>query len=68
MTGLFGHDSPLREWQAAIASARMHHGWLLVGPKGLGKGAFARTAARELVATPGIAQPGADSHPDIIVL
>ena len=46
----------------------MHHGWILAGMKGLGKGEFARAAAAALVAEPGIAQPGADAHPDIVVL
>lgn len=33
----------------AVASERMHHAWMLAGAKGLGKGAFARAAAAELV-------------------
>ena len=36
--------------------------------KGLGKGAFARAAARELVAEPGVPQPDGEHHPDILVL
>jgi DNA polymerase-3 subunit delta' len=65
---LLGHDAPWREWDEAIGSARMHHAWLLAGPKGLGKGLFARAAAARLVAEPGIAQPEAGAHPDILVL
>ena len=49
-----------------MAGARMHHGWILAGKKGLGKAAFALKAARELVAEPGVKQP--ENHPDIIVL
>ncbi len=41
----------------------MHHAWLLTGRRGVGKGAFALAAARELVGGP----PTGD-HPDIIVL
>ena len=41
-----GHDAAWREWRAALDSTRMHHGWILAGPKGMGKGAFARAAAR----------------------
>ena len=63
-----GHDAAWREWRAAMASARMHHGWIVSGIKGLGKGAFARAAARELVAEPGTAQSDSLYHPDIIVL
>ena len=65
---LVGHEATWREWRAAMASARMHHGWIVSGIKGLGKGAFARAAARELVAEPGAAQSDSDYHPDIIIL
>jgi len=64
---LLGHETAWREWREAMAGARMHHGWLLAGKKGLGKGAFALAAARELVAEQGVPQP-AGSHPDVIVL
>jgi DNA polymerase-3 subunit delta' len=64
---LLGQDAAWREWLAAMASARMHHGWILAGPKGLGKGAFARAAARALVAEPGVPQP-VGAHPDVILL
>ena len=65
---LVGHDPARREWQAAIDSGRMHHAWLLAGQRGLGKAAFARAAARTLVAEPGIPQPEEGSHPDILLL
>lgn len=64
---LAGHDEAWAEWRAALAGPRMHHGWILSGPKGVGKAAFALAAARELVAEPGVAQPPGD-HPDVIVL
>jgi DNA polymerase-3 subunit delta' len=64
---LAGHDAPWREWRAALAGPRMHHGWILAGPRGVGKAAFARAAARELVAEPGVPQPLGD-HPDVLVL
>jgi DNA polymerase-3 subunit delta' len=62
-----GHDEPWRAWRAAMAGARMHHGWILAGKRGVGKMPFALAAARELVAEPGVAQPPGN-HPDIIVL
>lgn len=65
---LSGHDDAWREWNAAMASDRMHHAWILAGIKGIGKGAFAREAARALIAEPGLAQPDVEAHPDIIVL
>lgn len=65
---LLGHEEAWREWRGAMASARMHHAWILAGPKGLGKAAFARAAAAALVAEPGVAQPDPEAHPDILVL
>ncbi|WJS97605.1 AAA family ATPase [Novosphingobium humi] len=67
MTRLLGHDAPWREWHAALGSARMHHAWILAGPQGVGKGSFARIAAAELVAQPGVAQPPVEAHPDILI-
>ncbi|MGE8140840.1 DNA polymerase III subunit delta' [Novosphingobium sp. NPDC080210] len=67
MTDLAGHEGAWREFRAALASPRMHHAWMLTGLKGLGKGQFARAAAAELVAEPGIPQPPAEAHPDILI-
>lgn len=64
---LAGHANAWREWRAAMAGPRMHHGWIIAGRRGTGKASFALAAARELVAEPGIPQPPGD-HPDIIVL
>ena len=65
---LLGHAEPWTEWRAAMTSSRMHHAWILAGLRGIGKASFARAAAAELVAEPGIHQPAAANHPDIIVL
>ena len=70
MNGAVSHDWPnhaeaWREWRSAMAGARMHHGWILAGKKGLGKNDFALVAARELVAEDGVNQPAGD-HPDIL--
>ena len=67
MTSLVGHDEPWREWRSALGSERMHHAWILAGPEGVGKGLFARAAAAELVAEPGVPQPPANRHPDILL-
>jgi hypothetical protein len=66
MTMLEDHGEPWREWRAALASARMHHAWILSGPKGVGKGIFARRRRRvgggaRVAATP------VDHHPDILI-
>ena len=67
-SGFIGQDAAWREWTAALASERMHHAWLLAGPKGLGKRVFARAAAAELVREPGGKLPDPKSHPDILFL
>ncbi len=65
---LIGHDEAWSVWRAARAGTRMHHGWILAGREGLGKASFARAAAADLVAEPGVPQPGPEAHPDIHVL
>lgn len=50
-------DQFLKSWQ----SGRIHHAWLLAGPKGVGKALFARLAATRVLAEaagPAIADPG----------
>jgi DNA polymerase-3 subunit delta' len=64
---LSGHDDPWREWRAALAGPRLHHGWILAGRRGVGKSSFALAAARELIAEPGVSQPRGD-HPDLLML
>jgi DNA polymerase-3 subunit delta' len=64
---LTGHDEAWREWRAALAGPRLHHAWMLAGPRGLGKAGFAHKAARELIQEPG-APESRGNHPDIIVL
>ena len=63
-----GQEAAWDEWLAAVASERMHHAWLLSGARGLGKRAFARAAAGELVRERGARIPDAEAHPDIHVL
>jgi len=62
-----GHENAWRAWRSALSGARMHHGWILAGRKGVGKAGFALAAARELVAEPGIAELR-NAHPDIHLL
>lgn len=49
---LYGHAAPEAEFLSAATSGRLPHGWLLTGPKGVGKATFAWRAARFLLATP----------------
>lgn len=58
-----GHDAAIQAFRAAMDSGALHHAWLFTGPQGVGKGQFARIAARRLLAEsaqPGILPPGFD--------
>ncbi len=64
-----GHNHAIATFMDAAQSGRLHHAWLLTGPRGVGKGLFAREAARRLLAEaagppfdlPGLAVPA--THP-----
>lgn len=45
-----GQDRAVRAFLSAWRSGQMHHAWLLAGPKGVGKGRFARLAALRVLA------------------
>lgn len=47
---LVGHVEAGRALRTAFDSARMHHAWLIVGPPGIGKSAFADAAAAWVLA------------------
>ena len=49
---LFGQDSAESEFLSAYATGRLHHAWLLTGPRGVGKATLAWSIARFLLATP----------------
>ena len=55
-------------FEAALARGRLHHAWLLTGPAGLGKAAFAYRAARRLFGPASRPLIAASSHPDLMVL
>ncbi|MFS4439175.1 DNA polymerase III subunit delta' [Paracoccaceae bacterium GXU_MW_L88] len=46
---LFGQDGPRETLFSAIGSGRLHHAWLITGPRGTGKATLAWAAARELL-------------------
>jgi DNA polymerase-3 subunit delta' len=46
---VFGQAAAEREVLAAHAAGRLHHGWLLCGPRGIGKASFAWRMARFLL-------------------
>ncbi|MEM9549874.1 MAG: DNA polymerase III subunit delta' [Pseudomonadota bacterium] len=49
---LYGQDEAMGSFLQAYASDRLHHGWLLTGPRGVGKATLAWMIARFLLATP----------------
>ncbi|MFZ5834940.1 MAG: DNA polymerase III subunit delta' [Pseudomonadota bacterium] len=81
---LIGHHEALSTVAAAIAAGRMHHAWLISGPKGIGKATLAYRIARTLLkygagspVPPDLAMPEGDtvfgwiralSHPDFLLL
>lgn len=49
---VFGQDAAQSAFLEAFNADRLHHGWLLTGPKGVGKATMAWQIARFLLATP----------------
>lgn len=47
---LYGQEAAERAFLAAWAEGRLHHGWLLRGPRGVGKATLAYRIARALIA------------------
>lgn len=45
-----GQDKAVEQFASAWGSRRLHHAWLLAGPKGVGKATFAREAATRVLA------------------
>jgi DNA polymerase III subunit delta' len=44
-----GHDAAKAAWREAVASGRLHHGWLVRGPRGVGKARLAIQFALQLL-------------------
>jgi DNA polymerase-3 subunit delta' len=79
---LFGHDEAVAAFLDALAGGRMHHAWLVSGPRGVGKATFADKAALRLLAEqqdppagfdvpdehPAARLVAAGSHPDLMRL
>ncbi len=66
---ILGQDRAVEQFASAWATRRLHHAWLLAGPRGLGKATFAHSAARRVLADaagPTSGLPGvetSDEHP-----
>jgi DNA polymerase III subunit delta' len=66
---IVGQDRAVEQFASAWVSRKLHHAWLLAGPKGVGKASYAHAAARRVLADaagppfdlPGIETPA--DHP-----
>jgi DNA polymerase-3 subunit delta' len=47
---IVGQDRAIEQFASAWSSRKLHHAWLLAGPKGVGKASFAHAAARRVLA------------------
>ncbi|MBN2906840.1 MAG: DNA polymerase III subunit delta' [Rhodobacteraceae bacterium] len=56
---LIGHDAIQAAFLDAFSGGRMHHAWLLTGPRGVGKATLAWQIARFLLTQPATAEAGA---------
>lgn len=78
-----GDEAHERAFLEALDRGRLHHAWLVIGPRGVGKATFAYRAARRLLGArpePGLGPMGATpddpvcrqilgrAHPDLLVL
>jgi DNA polymerase-3 subunit delta' len=55
---LYGQDAAQGEFLDAFNNKRMHHGWLITGPRGVGKATLAWRIARFLLDQPGASNSG----------
>jgi DNA polymerase-3 subunit delta' len=61
---IVGQDRAVDQFASAWASRKLHHAWLLAGPRGVGKASFAHAAARRVLADaagPATELPGIES-------
>jgi len=64
---ILGQDRAVERFTKAWATRRLHHAWLLAGPKGVGKASFAAAAARRVLAEaagPAVDLPGLETPDD----
>jgi DNA polymerase III subunit delta' len=63
-----GHDENWAQFSSGLQAGKLHHGWILAGPRGIGKAGFAARAAADLVDPDGrhVRLIEQRSHPDIL--
>ncbi len=59
-TRLVGHDSAMKKLTHVYASGKMHHAWLISGPRGIGKASLAFCFAKHI-----FSQPNQTSAPEL---
>ena len=62
-----GQDRAVEQFLSAWRSRRLHHAWLLAGPKGVGKATFAKAAATRVLAEaagPAVDLDGLETPPE----
>jgi DNA polymerase-3 subunit delta' len=64
---IIGQGRAVEQFASAWSSGRLHHGWLLAGPRGVGKASFARMTATRVLAEaagPPVELPGLETPAD----
>ena len=56
---VIGHDATQQMLLDRVRSNKLHHGWLITGPEGIGKATLAYAFTRHLLAKPGERDPNA---------
>ena len=63
-----GQDKAVEQFASAWEARRLHHAWLLAGPKGVGKATFALKAATRVLAEaagPPVELPGLETPEEV---
>jgi DNA polymerase III subunit delta' len=69
---IIGHEAAQAHFSQSLAAEKLHHAWLMTGPKGIGKASLAYQFAGQVLGQKNRAQSerwiAARAHPDLFVL
>jgi DNA polymerase III subunit delta' len=69
---IIGHEAAQAHFSQSLAAEKLHHAWLMTGPKGIGKASLAYKFAGQVLGQKNRAQSerwiAARAHPDLFVL
>lgn len=65
---IYGHDEATRMFENLLAAGKLHHAWLLCGPKGIGKASTAYKLAKLLLGGTADKLVENSTHPDMFVI